>query len=101
MTLMFYHNYPFDPGYGHDLTALLGVAAPEEPGDFAAFWRDLYARARSADVAMLCISPFLFTSTTASDAALPKAKSRIARAVATLPTRGANPASIMKTEAAA
>ena len=47
------------------------------------------------------LSPFLFTSTTASDAALPKAKSRIARAVATLPTRGANPASIMKTEAAA
>jgi len=51
MTPMFYHNYPFDPGYGHDLTALLDVAAPEEPGDFAAFWRDLYTRARSVVVA--------------------------------------------------
>ena len=32
---MFYHDYPFDPSYGHDLTALLRIAAPEEPADFA------------------------------------------------------------------
>ena len=49
--LMFYHNYPFDPAYGHDLTALLRITAPEEPVDFAPFWRDLYARARSVAVA--------------------------------------------------
>ncbi len=48
---MFHHEYPFDPCYGHDLAALLTVAAPEEPADFAAFWRALQARARTVTVA--------------------------------------------------
>ena len=48
---MFYHDYPFDPTHGHDLAALLAVAAPEEPTDFASFWRDLQARARAVTVA--------------------------------------------------
>jgi len=34
---MFLHDYPFDPCHGHDLDALLAVAAPEEPGDFVPF----------------------------------------------------------------
>jgi len=50
---MFHHEYPFDPCYGHDLAALLTVAAPEEPADFAAFWRALQARARTVTVAPL------------------------------------------------
>lgn len=48
---MFYHDYPFDPAYGYDLAALLNVAAPEAPKDFAPFWRDLQARARQVRVA--------------------------------------------------
>lgn len=48
---MFRHDYPFDPTYGHDLTALLGIASPEEPTDFALFWRDLHACARTVAVA--------------------------------------------------
>jgi cephalosporin-C deacetylase len=48
---MFRHDYPFDPSYGYDLTALLRIGAPEEPADFASFWRDLYARARTVAVA--------------------------------------------------
>lgn len=44
---MFRHDYPFDPTYGYDLSALLSVASPEEPADFALFWRDLQARARA------------------------------------------------------
>lgn len=48
---MFRHLYPFDPTYGHDLAALLNIGAPEEPRDFAPFWRDLYACARSVTVA--------------------------------------------------
>lgn len=48
---MFQHDYPFDPGYGHDLAALLAVAAPEEPADFDRFWRALQARARAVAVA--------------------------------------------------
>jgi cephalosporin-C deacetylase len=47
---MFLHDYPFDPCHGHDLDALLAVAAPEEPGDFVPFWRDLHARARGVVV---------------------------------------------------
>ncbi|HRF42670.1 MAG TPA: acetylxylan esterase [Candidatus Competibacteraceae bacterium] len=45
------HDYPFDPTYGHDLAALLSITAPEEPADFAEFWRDLHTAARTVDVA--------------------------------------------------
>ena len=48
---MFRHPYSFDPAHGHNLSALLDIAAPPEPADFAPFWRDLYARARSVTVA--------------------------------------------------
>lgn len=48
---MFRHDYPFDPTHGHDLAALLAIAAPEEPADFAPFWRDLHARARATAAA--------------------------------------------------
>lgn len=48
---MFRHDYPFDPTHGYDLDALLAVAAPEQPADFAPFWRDLRARARAVTVA--------------------------------------------------
>jgi cephalosporin-C deacetylase len=48
---MFRHDYPFDPTYGYDLAALLNIAAPAEPADFAAFWRGLYAQARTVQVA--------------------------------------------------
>ena len=47
---MFHHDYPFDPTYGYDLDALLAVAAPEPPPDFAAFWWDLQARAQATKV---------------------------------------------------
>jgi cephalosporin-C deacetylase len=40
------HTFPFDPTYGFDETALLAVACPPAPADFALFWRDTYARAR-------------------------------------------------------
>ena len=85
------------------LTTSTAATAQEPQGDFAIIARqaildeqrdvygyELFDRSTAHDA-----------HTAASDAALPKAKSRIARAVATLPTRGANPASIMKTEAAA
>jgi cephalosporin-C deacetylase len=45
------HAYPFDPTYGYDLPALLNISAPEEPADFAEFWRALHARARNVTVA--------------------------------------------------
>jgi cephalosporin-C deacetylase len=48
---MFRHDYPFDPTQGHDLAALLAVTAPEEPADFASFWRGLHARSRAVAVA--------------------------------------------------
>jgi cephalosporin-C deacetylase len=53
---MFRHDYPFDPTHGHDLVALLAVTllavtAPEEPADFAPFWRDLHVRSRAVAVA--------------------------------------------------
>ena len=48
---MFRHPYSFDPAHGHNLSALLDIAAPPEPADFAPIWRDLYARARSVTVA--------------------------------------------------
>ncbi|WP_335972679.1 acetylxylan esterase [Streptomyces sp. CA2R106] len=45
------HPFAFDPTYGHDLDALLAVPAPgNEPPDFAAFWQELYARARAVAV---------------------------------------------------
>lgn len=48
---MFRHDFPFDPTYGYDLAALLSIAAPEEPADFAAFWQSLHAEARAVTVA--------------------------------------------------
>jgi len=36
------HPYPFDPTYGYTQESLLRVAAPEEPADFADFWRGAY-----------------------------------------------------------
>ncbi len=48
---MFLHDYPFDPCHGHDLDALLAVAAPEEATDFASFWGDLHAQARQVTIA--------------------------------------------------
>lgn len=39
------HPYPFDPTYGHSLDDLLAVGCPEEPSDFADFWRGAYAAA--------------------------------------------------------
>ena len=51
VNISFSHDYPFDPTYGCNLAALLAVAAPPPPADFAPFWRDLYVRARSVQVA--------------------------------------------------
>ena len=48
---MFRHDYPFDPTHGYDLDALLAVVPPEPPADFALFWSDLQARARTVSVA--------------------------------------------------
>ncbi len=48
---MFRHAYLFDPTHGYDLDALLAIAAPPPPADFAAFWRELQARARTVTVA--------------------------------------------------
>ncbi len=47
---MFRHDYPFDPTYSYDLDALLTVAPPDPPADFAAFWRALRARAEAVAV---------------------------------------------------
>jgi len=47
---VFRHDYPFDPTHGYDLDALLAVVPPEPPADFAAFWRDLRARAEAVAV---------------------------------------------------
>lgn len=49
----FHHGYPFDPTYGYTLTDLLAVAAPEPPPDLIDFWRDLYHRARCAQISPL------------------------------------------------
>jgi cephalosporin-C deacetylase len=48
---MFRHAYPFDPTHEYDLDALLAVVPPDPPADFAAFWRDLQARAGAVTVA--------------------------------------------------
>jgi cephalosporin-C deacetylase len=40
------HDYPFDPTYGYRLEQLLEVASPEEPADFADFWRSTYRESR-------------------------------------------------------
>ncbi len=48
---MFRHDYPFDPTHGYDLNALLAVVPPDPSADFAAFWRDLQARAQAVSVA--------------------------------------------------
>lgn len=47
---MFHHAYPFNPTYGYDLDDLLAIEPPEPPDDFAAFWRDLYARTLTVSV---------------------------------------------------
>jgi len=39
------HPYPYDPAYGYSLEDLLAVPAPDEPADFADFWRGAYAEA--------------------------------------------------------
>lgn len=48
---VFQHGYPFDPAYGYDLAALLSIARPEQPADFAVFWGDRYNRARTIKTA--------------------------------------------------
>lgn len=47
---MLEHGFSFDPTYGYDLSALLRIAPPIEPPDFADFWRALYVRARAVRV---------------------------------------------------
>ncbi len=42
------HDYPFDPGYGYDLSRLLSVQTPPPPHDFARFWQQRYAQALSS-----------------------------------------------------
>lgn len=42
---------PIDATYGYDLEALLQVAAPPPPEDFAEFWRSLYASAAAVQPA--------------------------------------------------
>lgn len=49
MTAPFKHDYPFDPSYGYDRTALTRVEAPPPPGDFEAFWRRRYQKALAID----------------------------------------------------
>ncbi len=41
------HGYRFDPTHGYGLDELLKVEAPEEPPDYAKFWRTRYAKARA------------------------------------------------------
>jgi cephalosporin-C deacetylase len=41
----FPHDFPFDPTYGYTLETLLQIAPPEEPEDFADFWRSRYRQA--------------------------------------------------------
>lgn len=41
------HAYGFDPTHGYRLEDLLRVGAPDEPADFAAFWRARHAAAMS------------------------------------------------------
>ena len=41
------HGFSFDPTYGYDREALLRVGCPPAPEDFAEFWRETYAAARS------------------------------------------------------
>lgn len=43
--MSFPHTFPFDPSYGYTLERLLEIPPPEEPEDFAEFWRDRYRRA--------------------------------------------------------
>lgn len=46
------HRFGFDPTYGYDRAGLEQVGPPPgEPADFAAFWRQQYAAARTVDVA--------------------------------------------------
>jgi cephalosporin-C deacetylase len=44
------HGYGFDPAHGHSLEQLLAVPAPDEPEDYAAFWRARYEAARNLDL---------------------------------------------------
>ncbi len=43
------HNYPFDPTHGMDRAALLAIAPPRPPDDFATFWRARHRHARRLD----------------------------------------------------
>ncbi|MDQ8203948.1 acetylxylan esterase [Pelagicoccus sp. SDUM812003] len=43
----FSHPYDFDPTYGYDLKKLLSIEPPEEPAEFAHFWKRRYDRARN------------------------------------------------------
>ena len=45
----FVHNHDFDPTYGMGLVQLLAIEPPVPPDDFAAFWSDRFASARTLD----------------------------------------------------
>ena len=44
------HDLPFDPTYGYDEEALLGVGAPPEADDLADFWHRAYAEAMNVEL---------------------------------------------------
>lgn len=46
---MFDHPHPFDPTYGYDLDALLGITPPDAPDGFDAFWQDTYQQTMAVD----------------------------------------------------
>lgn len=41
------HNFHFDPTYGYTLDRLLQIEGPDEPEDFAEFWRARFERVRN------------------------------------------------------
>lgn len=45
----FQHDFPFDPTYGYDQEALLGIAPPPAPEDFEDFWTGCYQKALGID----------------------------------------------------
>lgn len=48
------HSLPFDPAYGCDLSSLLKVGAPEEPGDLCSFWKRTYCEAMEIELQIEC-----------------------------------------------
>lgn len=48
------HSFPFDPTYGYKLAELLRVPAPEEPEDFATFWKETYEETRQLPLKIAC-----------------------------------------------